>query len=109
MMFDKSGPLWKAFLEFHQANPWVYARLREICWNLRGKGFRKYSTRTIIAVLRFEMDMKTGGEAVTLRGGEKRKLKLNDHHSAYYARLLIEEDATWAQFFELRAAEGDCA
>ena len=103
---DRSGALWRDFLEFHKENPWVYERLRQMCLDLRWRGFNHYSTRTLIAVLRFEWDMKTGGSDVSIDGGNRR-VKLNDHHSPYYARLLIENEPSFAHFFELRHAEGD--
>ena len=89
---DRSGPLWRGFLSFHEANPWVYMRLAEMCSDLRRRGFRHYSTRTLISVLRFEWDLQTGGDDVRVEGGARIKVKLNDHHSPYYARMLIEAD-----------------
>lgn len=103
---DRSGPLWKQFLEFHKDNPWVYERLKGHCHQLRQKGFKRYSTRTLIAVLRFEWDLKTTHQEVRVEG-EPRAVKLNDHHSAYYARMLIEDYPHMWDFFELRYAEGD--
>jgi hypothetical protein len=105
---DRTGPAWCKALAFHEANHWVYERLEHYCLDLIAKGFTRYSTRTLIAVLRFEWDLKTSGEAVVVAGGEERSVKLNDHHTAYYARMLIEAHPRklW-DFFELRAAEGD--
>lgn len=100
------GPKWRAFWEFHFANPWVYARLLDLCRQLRAVGFQRYSTRTLIAVLRFEWDLRTGGQNVII-GGEERRVKLNDHHTAYYARLIAWEHPEFANFFEFRIAEGD--
>lgn len=105
---DRTVTRWKEFLAFHQANPWVYARLEAICFELRRKGFTRYSTRTLIAVLRFEQDMQTtGSPAPTAVGDDEREVKLNDHHTAYYARILIEAHPELWDFFELRAADGD--
>lgn len=103
---DRSGPRWRETLEFHAANPWVYDRLAQMCHRLRERGFAQYSTRTLIAVLRFEADLKSTGQAVRVDGDE-REVKLNDHHTAYYARMLIESYPHLWDFFELRAAEGD--
>jgi hypothetical protein len=103
---NKAGKLWTQFLAFHHANPWIYDRLNAIVDKLRERGFTKYSTRTLISVLRFEADLKTTGETVRVEG-EDREVKLNDHHSPYYARLLIEARPELWDFFELRSAEGD--
>ena len=104
---DRGGPRWRETLTFHDANPWVYDRLKQICFQLRAKGFARYSTRTLIAVLRYEWDLKTTHQDVVISGGEERSVKLNDHHTAYYARMLIESHPELWDFFELRAAEGD--
>ena len=103
---DRSGSQWRAALEFHAANPWVYERLRSMCADLLERGFTRYSSRTLVAVLRFDWDLRTGGQVVRMEGGE-RIVKLNDHSTAYYARMLIEAEPALARFFELRAAEGD--
>ncbi len=103
---DRSGALWQTMLAFHNANPHVYKRLREICDDLRRTGWSHYSMRTLVCVLRFEADLASRGEEVRIDGAA-RKVALNDHHSVYYARMLIEEDPSYADFFELRAAEGD--
>lgn len=104
---DRTGPLWREMLAFHDANRWVYGRLKQICFELRSRGFVRYSTRTIISVLRFESDLKTSGQNVRIDGGEERSVKLNNNHSPYYARMIIEEHPEFWEFFELRAAEGD--
>ena len=103
---DRSGPLWRSFTDFHEKNPWVYLRLVKHINDIRKAGFSKYSTRTLIAVLRFEWDLKTTHQEVQV-DGERRSVKLNDHHTAYYARMAIEEYPNLWNFFELRYAEGD--
>lgn len=104
---DRSGPRWQEALAFHAESPWVLDRLRQICFELRARGFTRYSTRTLVAVLRFEWDLKTTKQEVVISGGESIAVKLNDHHTAYYARMLIEAHPELWDFFELRAAEGD--
>lgn len=103
------GRLRRAFLEFHRENPWVYRRLVELCFELKGAGFNRYSMRTLISVLRFEFDLKTSGEEVVLADGEPRRVKLNNNHSPYYARMLVDQYPQFKTFFEFRRAEGDKA
>lgn len=103
---DRSGEMWRDTLDFHAANPQIYDRLRGMCENLRRKGRTFYSMRTLVCVLRYEADISTTGQEVMING-VMRTVTLNDHHSPYYARMLIEDDPTYAHFFELRAAEGD--
>lgn len=79
-----------------------------MCEELRQNGHTFYSMRTLVCVIRYEADVaaaSTGQDVVI--GGAVRRVTLNDHHSPYYARMLIEDDPTFAHFFELRAAEGD--
>lgn len=100
--------MWRDTLDFHANNPHVYNRLREMCEALRRQGHLFYSMRTLVCVIRYEADIasaSTGQEVII--NGAPRRVTLNDHHSPYYARMLIEDDPTYAHFFELRAAEGD--
>lgn len=101
------GRLEREFLVFHEANPWVYERLVQLSRKLKRAGFTKYSTRTLISVLRFEWDLKTSGQSVVVAGGEEIRVKLNDHHSPFYARKLMREHPEFAGFFETRRAEAD--
>jgi hypothetical protein len=102
----RADKLRRAFQKFHQDNPHVYQRIKEICFALQGKGWKHYSMRTIIAVLRFEWDLETGGEQVATDDGPAR-VKLNNNHSPYYARMLLEDHPTFKGFFQLRKAEGE--
>jgi hypothetical protein len=105
---DRSGPRWCAFLEFHQANPWVYDQMLAAARALMHRGFRQYGSHTIMHALRYQRDLETGGDDVEIAGGDTLHVKLNNNHAAYYARLIIENHPQeFAMFFELRAAEGD--
>lgn len=102
----QDGPLWRSFREFHELNPWVFERLVDICFELKRRGFSKYSMRTLVSVLRFEWDLKTSGDNVVI-GGEEKRVKLNDHHTPYYARYLVQQYPEFKSFFEFRRAEGE--
>jgi len=103
---QQDGPLWRSFRAFHTQNPWVFERLVDICFELKRRGFNKYSMRTLIAVLRFEWDLETSGDNVVI-GGEEKRVKLNDHHTAYYARYFVQQYPQFKEFFEFRRAEGE--
>lgn len=104
-----SDRLRRTFEVFHKANPEVYEKILGMCRRLRKTGWRKYSMRTIVSVLRFEQDLASTGEEVAVDAPERlRRVKLNNNHSPYYARLLVEEHPTeFAGFFEMRLAEGE--
>ncbi len=104
---NRSSLLWEGFLKFHDKNPWVYDRLKQICFDLRSRGWDQYSMSTIISVLRFEWDLKTGGVALYAKDEEPEIVKLSNNHSPYYARILIEDEPIYWDFFELRSVEGD--
>lgn len=100
------GPLLKSFLEFHRSNPWVYDRLVEICYQLHNKGFQQYSMRTLVSVLRFEWDLKTTGSNISIGSGTI-KVKLNNNHTPYYARMVSINNPKLANFFIFRKSEVD--
>lgn len=81
------------FAEFDAANPWLYARFREIALGLIAAGKRRYSSKTIICVLRYEHDVRTNSTD---------EFKINDVVTSRYARKFLEEFPEHAGFFELR-------
>lgn len=100
------NPLKKAFLEFHAENPWVYTRMLEHCRALQDRGYAKYSARTLISVMRFEWDLKTTGEDVRFKGDvDTSRVKLNNNHSPYYARMIMTKHPEFARFFDLREVD----
>jgi len=104
---DEQGPLQKAFEQFHRENPWVFDRLLHHCRLLKARGFKQYSTRTLISVMRYEWDLRSDGEDVVVDGGDVRRVRLNNNHSPYYARKIMAEHKEFSGFFETRRAESD--
>ena len=104
---DKKVRLWVRFLQFHRENPHVYVRLKVMAEQLREKGWRHYSMRTLLAVLRFESDLDTSSDEVPLDTDppERRRLRLNNDYSPYYARVLALEDRRFRDFFEMRVTK----
>lgn len=101
--------LYRQFLEFHKANPSIYRRIVEICDFLHRSGYNHYSMATILHVLRYEHD--TAGdvlrhsrhafEPVQTTEGVKR-VKMNNNHAPYYARLVMQEFPRFRGMFDLR-------
>lgn len=81
------------FEAFHAAHPEVFELFKTLAIEIRGKGFQKYSARTIVERIRWHYDTNP-----THDGG----FKMNDHVNPHYARLLMEIDPTFRGFFELR-------
>lgn len=82
------------FLNFHEANPHVYTRLRELALEMKRKGINKYSMKGLFEVLRWEHTLKTTGDV----------FKLNNNYTALYARGLMQEEPELEGFFTLRKA-----
>lgn len=80
------------FGAFHRRNPQVYAALRASALAMRRRGVTRYSIAGLFELLRWQYAMQTAG-------GE---YKLNNDFRAPYARLLMEQEAELAGFFETR-------
>ena len=82
----------RQFKEFHEGNPHVYQRFRELAHQMKRSGRPRYSSKMIINVLRWEEDLKTTGD----------EFKINDRFQSIYGRLLIWHEPEFDGFFELR-------
>jgi hypothetical protein len=71
-----------AFNRFHAANPHVYQLLLHFAREVRAAGFEHYSTDALFHRVRWHVDIETS---------DSDGFKLNDHFTAYYARLLNRE------------------
>lgn len=88
----------RTFEEFDRRHPEVYVEFVRMARKARQRGFRKYSARTIVAVIRWHCDVNPNRD-----GG----FKINDHYSSRYVRKLLREDPSFTGFFELRACGAD--
>lgn len=82
-----------AFLEYHAANPHVWAEFERRALAMIAAGRRRYSARTIVEAIRWHFDSTT-----TTGDG----FKINDHHSAFYARLFVAKHTEHREFFSLK-------
>lgn len=81
------------FERFHRANPAVYQAFKRFAWDVKRVGRTRWSADAIVQRIRWLYSVET----------DEPDFKINDHYSAYYARLLMEEDPeNFAGFFELR-------
>jgi len=83
----------RAFEEFHALNPHVWAEFERRALLLIASGRARYSARTIIEAIRWHFDAET-----TSADG----FKINDHHSAFYARLFAERHPGHGEFFKMK-------
>jgi hypothetical protein len=89
----------RAFWEFHSQNPHIYEQLERLALQLRRSGVHRWGMKALWEVCRYELVLRTSASA--------RSFRLNNNHTAYYARLLMERNAELADFFEVRQHRGD--
>lgn len=89
------GRLSASFERFHQANPLVLEVLLRLAREWVAQGGRRCGIALLLNVTRWELGLRTQSED---------GFKLNDHHGAYYARLLMRIAPELEGLFELRRA-----
>jgi len=87
------GSIAEAFETFHEANPWVYDRLRVLALDLVRSGKTRVGIGMLWEVLRWQY-----ARATTTDDG----LRLNNNHRSRYARMLADREPELAEAFETR-------
>lgn len=82
----------RRFQRYHMDNPHVYELFLKFAKTVKQKGFVKYSSKSIMERLRWHLNFETTGDT----------FKLNNNYTAYYARMVIENNPEFEGFFELR-------
>jgi hypothetical protein len=85
------------FLEFHQANPDVYVKLKNLALELLKLGHHSYGIGSLFEVLRWHYALET----------TEKDFKLNNNYRAYYARLLMDQEPELQLFFDIRTSQAD--
>lgn len=80
------------FQAFHRANPWVYTAMVKLTDRYVATGAKRVSVKMLAEVIRFEYGATRGGEPY----------RLNNSHTALYARLLLQDHPEWDGLIELR-------
>jgi len=92
-LFDRyPKSLMMRFNKFHSKNPHVYEKFKELAFRMKATGRKKYSTETIINVIRWHADLQTKGDVFAI----------NNDFKSIYVRLLINDHPEFFGFFELR-------
>lgn len=88
---------YRAFLAFHRENPDVYRLFMRFARQVKGAGYERYSSDAICHRIRWHVNIDT-------KSGDG--FKMNDHYTAHYARLLMEDyPDEFGGLFELRRYE----
>lgn len=82
----------RRFLAYHEANPHIYERFREVALSLRRRGWRRYGAKGVFEALRFHSEVAAVSES----------WKLNNDYTSRYARLLMANEPELAAFFQTR-------
>lgn len=92
-LFPHTDPtLVERFASYHAAHPNVYAEFVRRAKAMRRAGREHYSQWTIVQAIRWHHDLQS-----------TEPFKINNDFIALYARLMIHDHPTFADFFELRA------
>lgn len=94
----RNGRLRRAFETFHAANPQVYELFKRFTFQVIERGFSRYSSDAVCHRIRWHVNIETRSDD---------GLKINDHVTAFYARLFMDDHPEHAGFFETRVAEAD--
>lgn len=81
------------FAEFHARNPQVYAELVRLAREAKVAGLKHLGVRMLWEVCRWNFALRTSGDS---------GFKLNDHMSAAYARLIMQNEPDLRDAFEIR-------
>lgn len=99
-LFDHNPSIDERFREFDRENPHVFRLFERFAREVREAGHTRYSADAILHRIRWHCN-------VEIRSHD---FKINDHFSSRYARLLVETDQSFANFFEFRRLRsGDAA
>lgn len=81
-----------SFWEFHRANPEVYSTLARLAKQAKRDHGKMIGMKALFERVRWEMQIQT----------RRRDFKLNNNHTAFYARMLMENEPELAGLFALR-------
>jgi hypothetical protein len=76
------APLERSFWKFHMANPHVYALLVRLAREWKNQTGRKLGIKALFERARWEYSVRTTKTAPAL----------NNNHTAFYARLIMEQE-----------------
>ena len=82
-----------AFLDYLRENAHVYERFENMAVQKIGLGYKHYSSRAIVHILRHETEVNEG---------EMSSFKISDHISPYISRLFAVRYPEYKDFFKMK-------
>jgi hypothetical protein len=101
-LFDpKRGKLERAFWQFHDQHPEVYGVMLEAAreWRAQHGPKARLGAKKLFEQVRWELHLRLGDEVP----------RLNNNHTAFYARLLMRQHPELAGLFQLRQQRVACS
>lgn len=92
----RPSPAAERWAAFHAANPKVYELFRRFAAEARAAGLPRYSADALLHRIRWYVTIETKGDT----------FKVNNDWASYYARQLVADDPSYADFFEMRKSPG---
>ncbi len=86
------------FDEFHTLNPSVYTLFKKFAFEAIKAGRKRLSTKLIVERMRWEAYVDTA---------QTDEFKINNNHTAYYARLFMSDYPAYKDFFVTRVTAGE--
>lgn len=93
-----NGSLWFAFLRNHSMHPEIWIEFARLTLSLIANGRTHYGAKAIMEVVRFNTSIRGSGE-----------FKVNNNHTAFYARVWCLTYPEYETFFETRDRALDAA
>lgn len=90
------------FLKFHEANPHVYKKIVELAWEAKNGGFEHLGMRFLWERVRWWHLFECVDQSSIDAG-----YMMNDHHIAYYSRLVMDNEPGLKGFFRTRRMVGE--
>ena len=90
--------LFDEFIRFHQDNPEIYDLYVKYAFQLRDAGRENYGSKAIVERIRWHVNVETQS---------KDEFKINNNHTAYYARMVMMDYPELEGYFRIRSARND--
>jgi hypothetical protein len=92
-VFDTADILEAAALDFHRRNPHILREIARVCLRVFRAGRDHWSMKAAFEVVRYNATVTT----------DHRTYKLNNNHTAFYARWIMRDFPELDGFFQLRS------
>jgi hypothetical protein len=83
----------QSFWKYDKEHPGVYRKLVNLARTVKAAGYDHYSMDALFHRLRWHYNIEHTN---------KEPFKLNDHHTAFYARLIMSREPDLCDMFEIR-------